>query len=197
MNTEEELEGIIKELKRIKKNIKNKIWRLDNPEKVKESNKKWVNNNIEKAKEISKKGGKKWRDNNKEKVRENGKKWREEKGKEYMQEYYQNNKEKLIEDNKIYYDNHKAERKIYNNTPNGYKINKIGQWKFQGLIAENYDVIYERYLNTTHCDKCFCVLTFREKITKTTRCMDHSHKTGLFRNILCISCNSKRRENNF
>ena len=55
------------------------------------------------------------------------------------------------------------------------------------------DGLYEHYLKTTHCDECEVELTYDKVRTTTTKCMDHCHETGQFRNILCHSCNSKRR----
>ena len=92
------------------------------------------------------------------------KKWREEK-KEYMKEY--------------------------SKTEKGKKSNKIKCWKYSGLkwdTEEEIDKIYERYVNSKKCEKCYC-----EYSESNVRCMDHDHNTGLFRNILCHSCNVSRR----
>jgi len=75
----------------------------------------------------------------------------------------------------------------------GIKSNRISNWKKQGL-KDDYDKVYERYINTKHCDDCKILLT-TDGQSKTTRCMDHCHKTGKFRNILCKKCNSMKREN--
>ena len=69
---------------------------------------------------------------------------------------------------------------------------KINDWKRQGLICDNYNAIYEKVMNTTNCEECNVLLTEDKKNTSTTRCMDHDHTTGLFRNVLCCSCNRKR-----
>ena len=70
----------------------------------------------------------------------------------------------------------------------------ISEWRQKGLILtskEESDEIYDRYINSTHCEKC------GNKYKSTIdRHMDHSHdifdKYGYFRNILCRSCNTKR-----
>ena len=62
------------------------------------------------------------------------------------------------------------------------KSDTLYNWKRRGLIADNIDEIYDRYINATHCEKCN--IEFKDK-----RYMDHCHKTGKFRNILCNSCN--------
>ena len=66
---------------------------------------------------------------------------------------------------------------------NNPKTLAIYSWKRQGLIGD-YESIYQRYMNTTHCDRCNILL---DKIN--FKCMDHCHSTGKFRNILCNSCN--------
>ena len=124
---------------------------------------------------------KKYRKDNKEKIKirkaeyyENNK----EKISEYQTEYYQNNKEKYIEYKKEY-------RKTYN----GLKVNRLSCWRMRGLISEDYDKIYERYILTKECDNCGIVL---DEDNNTKKCMDHCHITGEFRNILCNLCNVNR-----
>jgi len=70
-----------------------------------------------------------------------------------------------------------------NNYYKYHKINTIHNWKNTGLIGD-YDLIYDRYMNTSHCDKCGVSFELKKK------CMDHCHTTGEFRNILCNMCNS-------
>ena len=75
-----------------------------------------------------------------------------------------------------------------------HKADKKYDWRRQGLILsseEEFEEIYDRYINSTNCEKC-------GKEYKSTRDkhMDHAHtihdKYGYFRNILCRSCNTKR-----
>ena len=63
------------------------------------------------------------------------------------------------------------------------KSKTIWTWEKLGLIGD-YESIYQRYINTTHCDKCGVLF---DKIN--FKCMDHCHKTGKFRNVLCNGCN--------
>ncbi len=78
----------------------------------------------------------------------------------YKKEYYQNNKEKIL------------------------RSKMITKWKLRGLISENYDQIYQLWLDSTHCDICGCQYTKQNK-----KCMDHCHTTGAFRAIVCHRCN--------
>ena len=103
--------------------------------------------------------------------------------KEWNKEYREKNKEKI-----------KLRNQEYNQTENGKKSCRIGKWRKRGLIDsdnDNYEKIYQRYLDTTHCDLCNIKLTKGQTITSTTKEMEHCHKTGLFRNIVCQKCNMK------
>ena len=125
-----------------------------------------------------------------ERCLEQSKKWRED-NKEYFREqqkeYYQVNKNHR----KDYYEQNKEKVKKYYQTDQGKKSQIINNWKRNGLICEDYDKLYEHYLNTNECDNCGIELV-RGKRVSNSKCMDHNHKTGLFRNILCHSCNTIR-----
>jgi len=77
-----------------------------------------------------------------------------------------------------------------------HKSMTIGSWRKHGLILsskEEGDEIYDRYINSTHCEKCK-----KKYKSNLDRQMDHSHdihkKYGYLRNILCKSCNLKRHD---
>ena len=117
-----------------------------------------------------------------------------EKQKEYMKEknrkYYQANKEKVSEFMKQYYQANsekiKEQKKQYYNTPNGRKNYIINGWKQIGVINDDFDLLYEKYVNTNNCDVC------KNEFNGTrNRQLDHDHETGLFRQILCQSCNAR------
>jgi hypothetical protein len=100
-----------------------------------------------------------WRLNNKEHISE------------YNKKDYQKNKEKRRE-----------QRNIYAKTEEGKKAKKKGSWKFSGLhIGDDFDLIYERYIN---CKKCeFCNKEIKRRL------MEHNHYSGECRGIVCDSCN--------
>ena len=83
----------------------------------------------------------------------------------------------------------REKRKEYRQTPQYKKSNRINNWKRIGLIHPDYNELYEKYINTTNCERCNVVFSDDKIRTSTTRCMDHDHATGLFRNIVCNSCN--------
>ena len=102
--------------------------------------------------------------------------------KEYQKEYREKNKEKA-----------KQKEREYRQTEAGKKSARIRQWKYKGIITEDYDTLYEKYLNTKNCELCSVVLTTSRYTTKTTRCLDHDHDItdrDNVRNIVCHSCNS-------
>ena len=107
-----------------------------------------------------------------------------EKHKECMKKYRDANKDKTKE----YHTN-------YRKTDKGKKSHRISEWKYQGLISDDYDAIYDRYINTHNCDCCKEPI----KAGKASRVMDHCHKTGKFRNVLCHNCNIMRfhKDNNY
>ena len=63
------------------------------------------------------------------------------------------------------------------------KLTAYHHWKKRGLNMDNFDNIYDRYVNTECCDICKC------SFENTTKCMEHNHKTGEFRGVVCNMCN--------
>ena len=174
-------------------------WRINNKEKIAEYNKQYRIDNAEIKRQ--------YRIKNKEKIAENNKQYRIDNA-EHVKQYRQENREKVAEYNKQYYQENKeklAEKKIeynkqYYQTDQCKKVNRIHRWKTKGLVDsdnDNYESIYDYYINTTQCEYCDVVLTEDKIATPTRKCMDHSHTTGLFRNILCLTCNLQRGEDNF
>ena len=103
--------------------------------------------------------------------------------KEYARQYREKNK--LIIKEKM---------RIRNQLPEEKKQKKIREWKFRGLLCEDYNLIYDRWFNAITCESCEIKLTHGESdgCKTSTKCMDHDHTTGEFRNIVCHSCNIKR-----
>ena len=82
-------------------------------------------------------------------------------------------------------------------SPGVIKSSKIKNWKIQGIISDDWDKTYDRYIKTLFCEECNCLLVRQpHPLCKKTACIDHDHtitdKENI-RNILCVSCNSKRQ----
>jgi len=153
-----------------------KAYYLKNKEKIKERAKANYHDNIEERKNQKAEYYK----DNREKIIEKAKEWGEknkEQRKEYIKKYGEKNKEHLKE---------------YQKTPNIKKTIAICSWKKIGLISEDYDALYQKYIESTNCEECNCEFGKYGDGTGTWRCMDHDHESGLFRNFLCCACNIKR-----
>ena len=91
--------------------------------------------------------------------------------KEYMRQYRLDNKERIKE---------------YQQSPTFKKSHTISDWKQRGVIHDDYEQLYSLYIVTTEC--MVCHTTFKDS---TDRCLDHSHITGEYRNVLCRACNTR------
>tara|TARA_R110000751_G_C13688347_1_gene472023 strand:+ start:136 stop:510 length:375 start_codon:yes stop_codon:yes gene_type:complete len=119
--------------------------------------------------------------------------------KEYMKQYNKQyklaNKEKTKEYNKQYELNNKEQKKEYNKvycqTENGKKFNRINNWKQLGVISDDFNELYNKYINTNNCEECNVEL-IHGMYGSNKKCLDHNHTTGKFRNILCNGCNLRR-----
>ena len=120
--------------------------------------------------------------------------------KEYNKAYYEKNKEKIDQRIKKRYENNKdkikEQQKEYLQTDTGKKLRRINKWEKRGVKSEDYSSLYEYYLNCKYCENCDVELV-EGNVGANKKVLDHSHKTGLFRNVLCHSCNNKRKEDNF
>tara|TARA_R110000822_G_scaffold68076_1_gene165593 strand:+ start:72 stop:464 length:393 start_codon:yes stop_codon:yes gene_type:complete len=122
---------------------------------------------------------------------------KKERRKEARRKYNEKNRERNRERELTRYYKNKEEmnekQKAYYKTEQGRKSYKINSWKDNGVICENFDNLYDYYVNCKNCEQCDVELTVDRYNTRTTRCLDHCHKTGRFRNVLCNYCNIKRR----
>ncbi len=75
------------------------------------------------------------------------------------------------------------------------KSQRIYSWKYQGVFSQDWEKTYCTFMNSSCCEECGITFTYGKK-SKTTKVLDHDHKiqgSHNIRNILCMSCNSKRQ----
>lgn len=118
------------------------------------------------------------------------------KHKEKCKKRYQNNHTKELEKaaEKRQTEDHKAYMKEFRASEAGKKSARISNWKKMGLKSDDYDMVYDDWKSTTHCEECNIKLIEGNK-GENKKVLDHDHNTGLFRNVLCNSCNVKRGNN--
>ena len=149
-----------------------------------------INNNSEKKKFCRKCYMKQYNIDNRERIKEQIKQWNID-NRQKIKQYNIDNRQKRKEQKKQWdIDNRekiKEQKKQYNIV--NHDINTIKNWKRYGLIelegVYSYESLYEYYLSINECE--VCEIKFKNN---RDRCMDHSHTTGLFRWVLCRSCNT-------
>ena len=111
---------------------------------------------------------------------------------------YLNNKEKHNEKNRLNYIKNKDEinkrHRLYNQTEQGKKIGVISNWKIQGILCFDWDLLYDIFLKTTNCEFCNVELKSGLPLESNSRCLDHDHSINdkfNIRGVLCLSCNAK------
>jgi len=111
--------------------------------------------------------------------------------------YYDNHEKRLkYEKEKRNTEEHKKYMKEFRASDAGKKSARITRMKRLGIVSDDYEALYERFKNTTHCEDCNIELVGGNN-GANRKCTDHDHKTGVFRNIVCHTCNMRRgREDN-
>ena len=74
------------------------------------------------------------------------------------------------------------------------KRSTINGWVSKGLVCDNPEALYDEYLLSPSCEWCCSIYSKKGNGVGRFKTMDHSHKTGLFRNFLCHVCNIQRGE---
>jgi len=144
--------------------------------------------------------------NNLDKIRENNKNAYhadKERYRERIDKYYQDNRERICQYLKEYNKTHADKRekwrednpdrikeycKKFHTSDKGKKYRRIYIWKKNGVVCDDYDALYEQYLNTNQCGNCEAEITHGKGLYGRKH-LDHDHDTGKFRQILCGICN--------
>jgi hypothetical protein len=92
--------------------------------------------------------------------------------KEYYAILYKTNREQIIQG-----------QKKYRQSEQGRKAKRMSNWRQRGVNNVN-DKLYDYYLECSVCEVCGD--EFRNSKDKH---LDHDHKTGDFRFVLCQRCN--------
>ena len=97
------------------------------------------------------------------------------KNKQYQKEYYFRNRDKKL----------KARKLLYMNTPYDVRLAKNNQLK------NTYKISIEEYEQKLKEQNYSCAICNRHRDEfKRNLSVDHDHKTGKVRSLLCIICNS-------
>jgi hypothetical protein len=106
--------------------------------------------------------------------------------------YYKNHEENLQKRAEWRQDeDYKLMMKKYRQSEAGKKSARISNWKKMGLKSDDYDMVYNDWKSTTHCEECSVEL-IESNNGANKKVLDHDHNTGLFRNVICHRCNTKR-----
>tara|TARA_R110002126_G_scaffold256388_1_gene399408 strand:+ start:43 stop:486 length:444 start_codon:yes stop_codon:yes gene_type:complete len=72
-----------------------------------------------------------------------------------------------------------------------HKYSKKSNWKKNGMKIDpdDFDYVYNEYIHATNCDLCNKLF-----LNTRDRQLDHNHKTGEVRNIVCQKCNHRKED---
>jgi hypothetical protein len=110
--------------------------------------------------------------------------------KEKCKKYYKENRERQLKKRAEtrQTEAYKQRMKEFRASEAGKKSARISCWKQMGIVSDDYDALYNKWKETTHCEKCN-VEMIEGNEGKHKKTLDHDHNTGQFRNILCHPCN--------
>ena len=122
---------------------------------------------------------------------------------DYKKKYNEKNRQEINRKSREYYDknkelikgNYNPDKRRQYNIDNSH-IKKPAGWKARGMKlkeGEDWFSVYLFYITCENCEECDVILTDEKNNTPTRRNLDHDHSTGFIRNVLCFSCNTKRR----
>lgn len=81
--------------------------------------------------------------------------------------------------------------KMKKNCGEGQKKLMKGRWKSKGLNMNNFDEVYDRYMNAKNCEVCRCILMVGKKNNTNRKTLNFDKITGEFINVRCVLCTVK------
>lgn len=111
----------------------------------------------------------------------------------YTQTYYAKNRERIIKKNlDYYYENRErvlARINAKNKTPKGKRYYMTYNWKASGIISDDYNALYDKYISKDCCEECSCNFDVKGDGGGKFRTLHHNHETGEPIAIICQPCN--------
>ena len=108
----------------------------------------------------------------------------------YNKKWYEANKQKKLEYNKQYRKENPEKDKISHRkwAVKNHKKCRINTWKHRKIITDDWDNVYDIYMDTTNCN--YCNKQFKNKLDRN---LDHDHTindSNNIRGIICRECNT-------
>ena len=106
-------------------------------------------------------------------------------------------KERRRINQKKYYATHREEvlnrcKDYRKDNPKEKKRCAIKTWKARGVVSDDFDALYDQYIQILNCEACGIEFGKWGDGTCTYRVLDHCHISGEVRNYICQRCNIYR-----
>lgn len=152
--------------------------------KIREYHKKWRDKNADRLR----KKDREYFLKNKEKIMEYKSKWVED-NRDRVNELERIRRQKRLEQKRKYYEEHKEEIRLKKKQLSEERKAKQKISKFRHHLKK-YNISYEDYMNILEKQQGKCLGCYRTESQINKRLsVDHCHKTGRVRGLICFTCN--------